>query len=229
MPFRAVVFGLIGALVPFSPSAYNTVVAEMARALTASPFEFAQVWAGIMAKRETSMEGTAEDDLDYALQTLNAFTHLDQRRAAIDLFYDFERRLLVPSRGTVKVLMELRSRGLKTALISNTVPIVARFWPQSEVAPLIDVAVFSCEAGVRKPDARIYHLTATGLGIEPGECLFVGNGSAGELGGAQEAGMTAVQILRDHMSEGDFAARGIEPWKGRRIKRLEDVIEMAMV
>jgi putative hydrolase of the HAD superfamily len=61
---------------------------------------------------------------------------------------------------------------------------------------LFDTVLFSCEVKLKKPDRRIYELCAQRLGVEPDECLYVGNGGSDELAGARRAGMTPVLLTR---------------------------------
>jgi putative hydrolase of the HAD superfamily len=97
---------------------------------------------------------------------------------------------------TVNGLKSLREMGYRLGLISNCGEDEAKPWPESPLAPLFDTALFSCEVKLKKPDRRIYGLCAERLGVEPDECLYVGNGGSDELAGARRAGMTPVLLTR---------------------------------
>lgn len=85
-------------------------------------------------------------------------------------------------------LRKARQGGLKTALLSNA----DGWWqPPAVLSGLLDVAVISGEVGLAKPDTDIYLLTATKLGVEPGECVFIDD-LAVNVHGAAEAGMVGV-------------------------------------
>lgn len=86
------------------------------------------------------------------------------------------------------VLRKAKRHGLKTALLSN-----ADMWwqPPAVLAALLDVTIVSGEVGLAKPDVDIYLLTATKLGLEPAECVFVDD-LAVNVRGAAEAGMVGV-------------------------------------
>jgi putative hydrolase of the HAD superfamily len=43
-------------------------------------------------------------------------------------------------------------------------------------------------------DPRIYEIACERLGVEAGDCLFVGDGANDELPGAERVGMAAVQL-----------------------------------
>ncbi|MFI6240223.1 HAD family hydrolase [Micromonospora sp. NPDC050795] len=87
----------------------------------------------------------------------------------------------------------LRDGGHPLALISNATSETAEAWPQSSLARRLDVAVFSCEVGLAKPDPAIYRIAAERLGVAPSECVFVGDGADGELAGAAAVGMTVLR------------------------------------
>jgi HAD superfamily hydrolase (TIGR01509 family) len=99
------------------------------------------------------------------------------------------------SAGTLDVLDSLRENGHLLALISNATSETAEAWPQSPLARCFDVAVFSCDVGLAKPDPAIYRIAAERLGLAPGECVFVGDGADGELAGAAAVGMTVLRTV----------------------------------
>ena len=58
--------------------------------------------------------------------------------------------------------------------------------------PLMSFVVSSEEAGVEKPDARLFALCAQKAGVRPEECLFVGDSLKSDVLGAENAGMQAL-------------------------------------
>ena len=60
-------------------------------------------------------------------------------------------------------------------------------WDETPLAPHFDDVVLSCAVGLRKPDPAIYQLACERLGVEPEECLFVGDGANDELAGAERS------------------------------------------
>ncbi|MBN1643103.1 MAG: HAD family hydrolase [Anaerolineae bacterium] len=92
-------------------------------------------------------------------------------------------------------LRELRARGLRIGLVSNTM------WPGAYhrheldrfgLSPYLDHAVFSSDVGVWKPQAGIYQLSLDALGICAGDAVFVGDSPEHDIVGAQGVGMRAV-------------------------------------
>ena len=137
---------------------------------------------------------------------------------ALELRTGMTRRSLVPIDGAVPLLDELRARGLRLGLISNCSSEVAELWDESPFGGRFDAVVLSAKEGVHKPDPRIYRRALERLGVEAGEAIFVGDGEAGELPGAEAVGMRAVQV------------NGRNAWHGERIAslgELRDLLEPA--
>ena len=73
-----------------------------------------------------------------------------------------------------------------------------------------------------KPDPRIYRLACERLGVQPSGCLYIGDGSSGELTGASTVGMDAVLIRApDDTENGDR-----EDWQGARISSVNEVFDL---
>jgi putative hydrolase of the HAD superfamily len=95
----------------------------------------------------------------------------------------------------IALLERLRSSGVKTALISNADCMDIWNWDKSPLRAYFDEAVFSCQAGILKPDPLIYKIALERLKLEAGDCLFAGDGGHDELKGAKAAGLhTALTI-----------------------------------
>ena len=95
------------------------------------------------------------------------------------------------------VVQELRRRGLAIAVCSNWGWDLQPFLEATSVAPLLDVAVTSAQAGFRKPHPGIYEHTLARLDTKPGEAVFVGDSWAPDILGPVSVGMSAVHIARD--------------------------------
>ena len=103
---------------------------------------------------------------------------------------------------------------------------VPELWAETPFADLIEVPVFSCRAGTRKPDERIYRLACDGLGVEPVDCIYIGDGFSRELTGAAAVGMRPL-LLAPPDEEG-WATGGYErqAWDGERIPALGRVLNL---
>jgi putative hydrolase of the HAD superfamily len=102
-------------------------------------------------------------------------------------------------------------------------PDTPALWRELPLAPYVDEALFSCQVGLRKPEAEIYRLACRRLGVAPSESLFVGDGSYGELSGAAAVGMRAVLIRDPAEVEGDIHRPEVEVWPGPSIGALPEV------
>jgi putative hydrolase of the HAD superfamily len=129
------------------------------------------------------------------------------------------RQGLVPVPGAVETLATLRGRGLKTGLITVCSEDVALLWPETAFHGLFDVEVFSATCGLRKPDPEIYRLALDGLGVEPRDAVFVGDGANDELAGAERVGMKAVGV---ESPGGELP----DDWAGPRIRELPELLEL---
>ena len=89
-----------------------------------------------------------------------------------------------------------------------------------------DAAIFSCEVGVRKPDARVFRCACEAHGVRPGVCLYVGDGGSNELTGANRLGMDAVLLDVTQEQGVDPYRPDAETWTGQSIESLSDLLEM---
>jgi putative hydrolase of the HAD superfamily len=102
-----------------------------------------------------------------------------------------------PAEGLQETLTALRSRGLRTGIVTNGV--VARQAPKIAALgldALVDVVVISEAVGVSKPDRRIFDHALTALGVRPEAAWFVGDNPVTDVLGARQAGLTPVWFRR---------------------------------
>ena len=89
----------------------------------------------------------------------------------------------------------LRARGLKLAVVTNSFAEDVAGWDSSPLRSLFDVTLFSCAAGVAKPDPEIYLRACRDLHVPADRALFIGDGGDNELDGARTAGLRAYRAL----------------------------------
>ena len=143
-----------------------------------------------------------------------------ERAAAVRLKYI--RRSLIPRDGVLETLSRLRDAGIKTGLISNCNSDTSDLWSSTPFADRFDAVHLSCDVRIRKPEPGIYTLACVRLGVDPSDCLFIGDGGSGELTGASNVGMDAVLIRApDDTENGDR-----EDWQGTRISSVKEVFEL---
>jgi putative hydrolase of the HAD superfamily len=222
--FDAVVFDLFGTLVyEFPRSDWDDWLATTAAVLEADPDAFDRAWAATAIDRQTGRAGDIEENLKTVAARAGAWPSDAQVAEALEARAELYRKWFVPRPGAEEVLRALRERRVPTALISMCAPDTPALWHASPLAGLVDVEIFSCEVGLRKPEPEIYLLACERLGVEPARCLYVGDGAYAELSGAASVGMHAV-LIRDPAEAHVEALRPeAEEWAGPKIEDLRQV------
>ena len=94
--------------------------------------------------------------------------------------------------GALSALHELRIRGIKTAVASNSRNAVTII-KQVQIEHLLDAIVDGHQIENSKPDPEVFLLAAKKIGITPARCLVVEDAVAG-IESARRAGMKALGI-----------------------------------
>ncbi len=109
----------------------------------------------------------------------------------------------------VPVLGELRRRGMKVGVLSNTMwPRDAheRIFVRDNVSGLIDGAVYSSEIPWVKPHPEAFRAAMAAIDVtEPAACVFVGDRPYDDVHGAKSAGMRAVLMANSSVPAFDGA------------------------
>ena len=96
--------------------------------------------------------------------------------------------------GTREALEGLLDRGYRLAVISNADGRVEDLIRSVGLHDLFEFILDSEVVGVEKPDPRIFHEGTSRLGLDPGECLYVGDLYPVDVVGARNAGLDAVLV-----------------------------------
>ena len=94
-------------------------------------------------------------------------------------------------------LRELRARGLRLVVASNWDVSLHGVLRDTGLAPLVDGAVTSAEAGAPKPAAAVFEAALALADVTAAEALHAGDDEEADLAGAQAAGITPVLVARD--------------------------------
>jgi putative hydrolase of the HAD superfamily len=96
------------------------------------------------------------------------------------------------------LLYKCRELGLKTGLITNgRNQIQYGKIDKLDIKELFDVIIVSEEAGVKKPDERIFRQALQHLNIEPKKSIFVGDHPINDILGASKAGLKTIWMKRN--------------------------------
>ncbi|WP_027660107.1 HAD family hydrolase [Salinispora fenicalii] len=90
----------------------------------------------------------------------------------------------VPFADTLPVLRELRSRGVRTVVLSNNGLDIRSFLDRTGVSGLLDGVVLSFEVGLVKPDSAIFARALELLDVPGSQTLMVGDSPRDDVGGA---------------------------------------------
>ena len=126
---------------------------------------------------------------------------------------------------TLEVMEALRAAGVRMAIISNApwdVPgrLLLGDMERWEIAGLFDAMVMSGDVPWRKPNPEFMWEAARRLGVEPSECLVVGDSLKADIAGAKAAGMRCVWVNRDGSK-----AMGDDPQPDEIVTNLSELAE----
>ena len=117
------------------------------------------------------------------------------------------------------LLQWLRQKGVRTAVVSDCWFELPEILPWLSIAPLLNAAVFSVHVGETKPHPAMYLRACGQLGVEPVECVYVGDGGSRELTGARALGMTAVRLAAPDLG-GHLTFHAECAWEGLEVESL---------
>lgn len=228
MRYKAIIFDLYGTLVDnFSMEEHEKVATRMAKILGAPPEEFVRLWFESYDWRAVGKISAPEDNIRYICDRLGITAEESAVQEAARVRYEFIRNGLKPDSEAIPVILKLKSMGYKVGLISDCSAETPASWDTSPLSHLMNAAIFSCLVGFKKPEPHIYLRAAEQLGVEPMQCLYIGDGASQELSGAASVGMQPVMITN---AAEPLDAHGVhEEWTGRKISSLDQVPDIMSV
>ena len=115
--------------------------------------------------------------------------------------------------GSWKILTELKNRGIRLVLISNTIP--PHVQAHIEVGRIdrlkklgFKIFVWSCKVDVLKPNPRIYEITLKKLNLLAEACVFVDDKLA-NIEAAKELGMYGIHFKNPEQLREDLTKLGL--------------------
>jgi HAD superfamily hydrolase (TIGR01509 family) len=129
------------------------------------------------------------DDSAVALRSTPVFTQAVALRPDIEpdliaALYAVMRDQWIAFEDTLPVLKELKSRGVKMAVLSNIGMDIRGCLDRAGVSDLLDGVVLSYEVGLVKPDPAIYAHALELLNVPGDQTLMVGDSPRDDVGGA---------------------------------------------
>lgn len=223
---QAIIFDLFGTLVDnYSLQETSETLSEIAQILHVPPRQFISLWTvETWHLRAAGAFPTLEANMEYICRILQGKRVLPaQIEQACRLWLHSTRRTLIPREQTPDILQRLRLAGYKIGIMTDCSYETPFHWPTSAFPSLVDTTVFSCLAGMKKPDPRMYTLACQQLMVQPERCIYIGDGCSHELTGAAAAGMYPIHL----QLPGDESSNNLRPdaeeWRGARLSSLEHV------
>jgi HAD superfamily hydrolase (TIGR01549 family) len=231
---RAVIFDYGGTLVqprvPWEsarPRAVSASYASLARAGLRMPLEqfvaFNESFFGEYSELEAKEDRDVPDiDKYYELvgRLFPARPEAWRRRVAARTNGAFWRVVVdnyVPKKGARRSLSELKSMGLKMAVVSNhhNHQALVEHLDRLGMGGYFIRVLSSDQLGIRKPDRRIFEDCLSLLGVEPAEAVFVGDSIVNDVGGAKGSGIKSILIDDESVKDavrprGDGRRTGLE-------------------
>ena len=127
---------------------------------------------------------------------------------APSLWYEAFSSICVPRLEVFSLASSLRSKGCKTALLSNTELPAVKFFHEMNY-DMFNVLVFSCEQGVAKPERRIYEIALEKLGSKAPQSVFIDD-RQDYIEGAEEAGLHTILYKSVDQMRRELAGLGVD-------------------
>ncbi|GAB3579202.1 HAD family hydrolase [Calidifontibacter terrae] len=108
----------------------------------------------------------------------------------------------------------LRENGIRVGVLSNTI------WSREHhrgifardgVLDLIDADVYSSETPWAKPHPQAFRAAATAVGVEPAQCVYVGDRLFEDIHGSQQVGMRAILVPHSDIPVDQRVEVAVEP------------------
>jgi len=137
-----------------------------------------EIWVAFTERIIRNMGGDADSAYDCAVAMTKAWEHAEH----FELYED-----------ALPVLEELRRRGLKLGLVSNTGRDLDEFVAHHQLD--VDAVLGSGAFGRTKPHPTIFRAVLERLQVEPDEAAMVGDSPEDDIEGARAAGLGAAFLL----------------------------------
>lgn len=149
---------------------------------------------------------TEDDDVDALVKKLGI--SIDPAPYVEQIEEDVKTATFFPD--TVSVLGQLRQQGYKLGVISNISRLYKAAYNNLGLSNMVDDYVFSCEEQLLKPEAEIYEVMSLRLGVEPENCLMIGDNFENDVRGPWAAGMQSLLLDREERSSFPESIQGLD-------------------
>jgi putative hydrolase of the HAD superfamily len=226
MKFKAIIFDLFGTLVDDFGSSVGQMHHEMAAALAVPYEQFMQVWGQTAKMRIIGAFETVEANIKYVCDIIKISPTAEQLEKAVEIRMKYIRQALQPRPDAISTVSELKNKGYRIGLLSNSSIEIPILWQETAFADLFDTTIFSSRERLKKPDARIFNLACDRLGTMPACCLYIADGEDHELKAAASVGLHPVLIRTSLQKNRGELHQEAREWQGPSIDSLKDVLQL---
>lgn len=227
MTIQAVIFDWGGTLTPWRTIDPTTEWRALADA-AAAPGEAERVTAALVDAAGAAWQRARDEHTSSTFADVCAAAGINVTVAAIRAYRAGWDHATHTDPEVPPLLTGLRSRGIRTGVLSNT--LWPREWHEEVLArdgvlDSFDGAIFSSELPWVKPHAKAFLAAMEAVGVDdPAACVYVGDRPFDDIYGAKNAGMRAVLVPH---SEIPAAQRGaVEGEPDAVVQRLADLLAL---
>lgn len=195
MAIRAVIFDWGGTLTPW----HTIDHLALWRGVCAPHFPDADtIAAAVRAAEEALWLRAMTEQRSATLADVFAAAGIEPDGTFLDAYYHAWEPHTYTDPDVAPLLRELRGRGIKVGVLSNTMWSRAaheRVFARDQILDLLDGAVYSSEIAWTKPHPEAFRAAMAAIGVtDPESCVFVGDRPHDDIHGAKSAGMRAVLV-----------------------------------
>lgn len=146
---------------------------------------------------------------------------------ALRQMYDVSERIWKPEADSLPLLQELKARGYRIGVISNTADDenVQRLVDLCGYRPYLDLVLTSAGFGYGKPGERIFRYALDQFGVTGEEAIMIGDTPEADILGANRVGMKNIWITRRARTIDPITLVGdLAPW--RTVSTLAEVTDI---
>jgi putative hydrolase of the HAD superfamily len=194
----------------------------MAEVLDVDRIEFADIVRSTFDARVRGTFGGLSETISELSRRVGGCPTSQQVAFAAEQRLTFSRKLLSDTYSAPH-LIDLKSRDYQLGIVTDCSAETPLSW-NSTWLNVVDVVVFSCELGARKPHPEMYLAATRRLNVRPEECLFIGDGDSDELHGAYALGMSTKMLVDPNLLDSD-RRDVVSNWDGAVINSLADLLD----
>jgi putative hydrolase of the HAD superfamily len=142
-------------------------------------------------------------------------------------FYLYKRR---PPPGMVEVLKTLFQNRFVLSMVSNTMSrtLIPERLQKFGVDRYFGTVVLSMETGMRKPNAAIFERALRQAGLQPAQCLFIGDTVSRDIEGSRRAGFHHSVLIRSSITDEKDRGYDGDGVPDFTLERLEDLLPLLL-